>query len=94
MKGDPFRVATLAAIKSPRRIRISPFLESDGRGEWPRNHQLPVHDLQRQRRKHARRGTVVDGPAPRMLPALPLKIVDGKLVVAKPFTARVGFEPG
>src|SRR2546422_2139264 len=37
---------------------------------------------------------VVDGPAPRPLPALPLKVVDGKLVVAKPFTARVGFEPG
>jgi Rieske Fe-S protein len=39
-------------------------------------------------------GKVVDGPAPRMLPALPLKVVDGKLVVARPFTARVGFEPG
>jgi Rieske Fe-S protein len=37
-------------------------------------------------------GAVVDGPAPRMLPALPLKILDGKLVVAGPFTARVGFE--
>jgi rieske iron-sulfur protein len=37
---------------------------------------------------------VVDGPAPRPLPALPLKIVDGKLVVARPFTARVGFETG
>jgi Rieske Fe-S protein len=37
---------------------------------------------------------VVDGPAPRVLPALPLKVVDGKLVVAKPFTARVGFDPG
>ena len=37
---------------------------------------------------------VVDGPAPRPLPALPLKIVDGKLVVAGPFTSRVGFEPG
>jgi len=36
---------------------------------------------------------VIDGPAPRALPALPLKVVDGKLVVAKPFTARVGFEP-
>lgn len=36
---------------------------------------------------------VMDGPAPRMLPALPLKIVNGKLVVAKSFTARVGFEP-
>ena len=35
---------------------------------------------------------VVDGPAPRPLPALPLAIVDGRLVVAKPFTTRVGFE--
>ncbi len=37
---------------------------------------------------------VVDGPAPRVLPALPLKVVDGKLVVARPFTARIGFDPG
>jgi len=37
---------------------------------------------------------VVDGPAPRGLPALPLKIVDGKLVVAMPFTAPVGYEKG
>lgn len=35
---------------------------------------------------------VVDGPAPRSLPALPLKIVDGRLVVARGFTARVGFD--
>jgi len=33
---------------------------------------------------------VIDGPAPRALAALPLKIVDGKLAVAKPFTGRVG----
>ena len=39
-------------------------------------------------------GRVVEGPAPRMLPALPLKVVDAKLVVAKPFTAPVGFEKG
>jgi rieske iron-sulfur protein len=37
-------------------------------------------------------GRVVDGPAPRILPALPLKVVDGKLAVAGPFTSRVGFE--
>ena len=37
-------------------------------------------------------GKVVDGPAPRMLPALPLKIVDKKLVVAGPFTDRIYFE--
>jgi|RhiMetdeSRZDD1v2_1073273.scaffolds.fasta_scaffold27321_6 rieske iron-sulfur protein len=35
---------------------------------------------------------VADGPAPRSLPALPLKLVDGRLVVAGPFTSRVGFE--
>jgi rieske iron-sulfur protein len=36
---------------------------------------------------------VIDGPATRPLPALPLKIVDGKLAVAKPFTSRVGIVP-
>lgn len=35
---------------------------------------------------------VVDGPAPRNLPALPLGVTGGQLVVAKPFTSRVGFE--
>jgi len=35
---------------------------------------------------------VVNGPAPRRLPALPLKNVDGRLVVAKPFTGRAGFQ--
>ena len=37
--------------------------------------------------------SVVDGPAPRPLPALPLRIADGQLVVAGPFTARVTFDP-
>jgi Rieske Fe-S protein len=35
---------------------------------------------------------VVGGPAPRPLPALPLKLGDGRLVVAKPFTSRAGFQ--
>jgi Rieske Fe-S protein len=35
-------------------------------------------------------GAVIDGPTPRPLAGLPLKIADGKLVVAKPFTSRVG----
>jgi rieske iron-sulfur protein len=39
-------------------------------------------------------GKPVDGPAPRALPALPLKIADGRLVVAKPFVTPVGFEKG
>jgi Rieske Fe-S protein len=37
---------------------------------------------------------VTDGPAPRSLPALPLRIVEGRLVVAGPFTARPGFVEG
>jgi rieske iron-sulfur protein len=36
---------------------------------------------------------VLDGPATRALPALPLKMVEGNLVVAKPFTSRVGIVP-
>lgn len=35
---------------------------------------------------------VVGGPSPRPLPALPLKTADGRLVVAGPFTGRVGFQ--
>ena len=35
---------------------------------------------------------VLSGPAPRRLPALPLKIADGKLAVAKPFIGRPGFQ--
>jgi rieske iron-sulfur protein len=35
---------------------------------------------------------VVSGPSPRRLPALPLKIADRRLVVAKPFTGRAGFQ--
>jgi Rieske Fe-S protein len=37
---------------------------------------------------------VVDGPAPRPLPALPLTIAGGALVVSKPFTTPVGYEKG
>ena len=35
---------------------------------------------------------VVQGPAPRTLPALPLALEAGRLAVARPFTSRVGFE--
>jgi len=48
----------------------------------------PCHFSQFDPKEAAR---VIGGPAPRPLPALPLKIVDRRLVVAKPFTARAGF---
>ncbi|PYM40352.1 MAG: 2Fe-2S ferredoxin [Candidatus Rokuibacteriota bacterium] len=38
------------------------------------------------------RARVVDGPAPRRLPMLPIKMVDGALTVAGGFTGRVGGE--
>ena len=60
--------------------------------EWLPDEQLlycPCHSSKFDPKDGAR---VVDGPAPRALPALPLRLVDGKLVVAKPYTARVGFE--
>lgn len=37
---------------------------------------------------------VVDGPAPRNLPALPLRVVDGRLVVGGPFSSRPGASEG
>lgn len=38
------------------------------------------------------RARVVSGPAPKPLAALPLQITDGKIIVAGPFSGRVGAE--
>jgi Rieske Fe-S protein len=60
--------------------------------EWLPEEQIlycPCHASKFEPKNGAR---VVDGPAPRVLPALPLKVVDGQLVVAGSFTARIGFE--
>jgi len=38
-------------------------------------------------------GAVIGGPAPRRLPQLPLKQVDGRIVVAGAFTATPGYGP-
>jgi Rieske Fe-S protein len=37
---------------------------------------------------------VLDGPAPRRLPALPLRLVDGVLAAAGEFVGRPGFQAG
>lgn len=63
-------------------------------GSWLAESQLlhcECHESMFDPRDGAR---VTDGPAPRSLPALPLQLTDGRLVVAAPFTARVGAEPG
>ncbi len=52
--------------------------------------QCPCHQSHYDPRHGA---PVVAGPAPRPLPALPLKLSQGVLVVASGFTDRVGGEP-
>jgi Rieske Fe-S protein len=62
--------------------------------DWEPNQRLlacQCHSSQFDPRDGAK---VIDGPAPRPLPALPLKLVDGKLAVAQPFTAPIAFEKG
>ena len=54
--------------------------------------QCPCHQSRYDPKDGAR---VVFGPAPRALPALPLKIDDGNLLVAGPFIGRIGMaRPG
>jgi rieske iron-sulfur protein len=60
--------------------------------EAARRFQCPCHESQFDPSDGAR---VVGGPAPWPLAALPLKLVDGQLAVARPFEGRVGFQqPG
>ena len=60
--------------------------------DWLKSKQVlecPCHQSQYDLRHGAK---VVGGPAPRPLPALPLKLSNNLLVVAGPFTGRVGGE--
>lgn len=52
--------------------------------------ECPCHNSRYNPRDAA---AIIDGPATRGLAALPLKIVDDKLVVAKPFVGRLGIAP-
>jgi Rieske Fe-S protein len=61
--------------------------------EWSASQQVlecPCHNSRYNPREAA---IVIDGPSTRSLAALPLKIEDGKLAVAKPFVGRVGIAP-
>lgn len=60
--------------------------------DWLRKEQVaqcPCHQSRYDLRDGAR---VVGGPAPRPLPALPLRVADGLIQVSAPFTSRVGGE--
>jgi Rieske Fe-S protein len=52
--------------------------------------ECPCHNSRYNPREGA---AIVDGPTTRGLAALPLKIVDDKLVVARPFIGRLGIAP-
>lgn len=61
---------------------------------WEAERQVllcPCHQSEYDPKQNAK---VVGGPAPRPLPALPLKVENGVLLVASPFIGRVGGESG
>jgi Rieske Fe-S protein len=60
--------------------------------EWAADEQILVCPCHESRFEPKNAAKVVDGPAPRSLPALPLKLTNGTLVVAKPFAATIGFD--
>lgn len=63
-------------------------------GSWLEDEQALYCECHESKFDAKNNAQVIDGPAPRSLPALPLKLVDGRLIVAGPFTSRVGFESG
>jgi rieske iron-sulfur protein len=62
--------------------------------EWVADAQLLHCPCHGSRFDPKRGGTVVEGEAPRALPALPLRLERGRLLVAGPFSARVAFQSG
>ena len=52
--------------------------------------ECPCHNSKYNPREGA---AIIEGPTTRGLAALPLKVVDGKLVVARPFIGRLGIAP-
>jgi len=76
-------VAAFSAICTHQQCTVTDWLKS------VQVLQCPCHQSRYDLRHGAK---VVGGPAPRALPALPLKSSAGVLVVAGPFSARVGGE--
>ena len=64
--------------------------EVDGWVAEQRILECPCHSSRYDPRNAA---AIIEGPTPRALAALPLKIINGKLTVAQPFIGRVGIAP-
>jgi rieske iron-sulfur protein len=64
--------------------------EVDGWMEEQRILECPCHNSRYDPRNAA---AIIEGPTTRALAALPLKIIDGKLTVARPFIGRLGIAP-
>jgi len=60
--------------------------------EWVADQQMLLCTCHSSLFDPKRAARVVDGPAPRSLPALPLKAADGLIVVTGGFSDKVGFE--
>lgn len=89
--GDRTRALSAAGVVAYSAICTHTGCDVAGWQPEPQLLHCDCHDSRFDPRDLAR---VIDGPAPRSLPALPLKVIEGRLAVAGPFTSRVGFEIG
>ena len=76
-----------SAICTHEQCPVDGWVEDQGRQVL----KCPCHDSEYDPRANAK---VIFGPAPRQLPALPVRIDDGALVAAGTFLSKVGFRPG
>jgi rieske iron-sulfur protein len=92
---DPAELSEATRAHAPQGIvAYSAFCTHEGCDVWlwqaeGKTLKCPCHDSEFDPKDGAR---VVTGPAPRRLPTLPLKIVDGVLMAAGGFAGRVGFK--
>ena len=60
---------------------------------WVADQQILECPCHNSRYDPSNAAAIIDGPTTRALAALPLKIADGKLLVAGPFVGRLGIAP-
>jgi Rieske Fe-S protein len=90
---DPAELSEATRAHAPQGIvAYSAICTHEGCDVWSwqgevKTLKCPCHDSEFDPKDGAR---VIAGPAPRRLPTLPLKIVDGVLMAASGFASRVG----